>query len=99
MKTRHFSGTHPEFLLAYFIATHQSALRSEALAFYKQCLGKDQVNTTATISKHAKYLRDSYSMRITWSSKTGYKIRDWGMLNGDRFLHIMAKKIEAAGLH
>jgi len=80
------------FSVAYFIATRETTRRSDIVAYFGEKFGKSEAYE-GMISRYTKNLRDRFCMRITWSSRTGYKIRYWGVLNQEVFLQHMAKTL------
>lgn len=78
------------YAVAYFVATRESTKRSDIVAYFGDKFGKSEAYE-GMISRYAQALRERFAMRITWSSRTGYKIRSWGILDKDKFLAHVAE--------
>lgn len=95
--------------LLNYIATHSKVSRSELSDFLSAHLSVTQnLSVTCgpqTITLTLRLLKQAFHMRITWTERHGYQIRNWGIINREKFLQTMnpdnlefAKEAEAAAV-
>lgn len=80
------------FAVLYFTATRENTKRRDIVAYLNEKFGGN-VSYEGQITKYAKDLREKFFIRLTWSTRSGYKIRTWGFLDKDKFLKRMAEQL------
>ena len=81
------------FASLYYIATHNSALREQVASYLNERFPDDPPAALHQVTRYVHTLRENFGMRITWSSRTGYKIRFWGIIDQTAFFAYMAKDL------